>query len=204
MLQFLCWAIFYRFPAQLKLSEIAELESYVDDLEEFSGHRFPLGLNPDVKAIRLSLDPLRAVHRPAVLYCAVGLANSFARLILHCRGFIRKAHGGFNYWYRPAAPGSKLKYPLVFTHGLGHGLVHYLHVLTPLKDRPLFLLELPHVSTRVWERIPTPEETVESVNIILTEHNFSRALFMGHSYGKRCGGEWMPQHHHLTGLLVVC
>lgn len=47
-------------------------------------------------------------------------------------------------------------------------------------------MELPHVSTRVWERIPTAEETVEAMHVILTEHNFTRALFLGHSYGTAC------------------
>lgn len=183
ILHFLAWALFYRFPAQLSSEEVRELDEHIDRLQRAARHVFPLGFNADVRCIRLSLDPLKAMHRPLFLYGLVAVANSAARVVLQWRGFQRKQVGGFRYWHWAPGAQAEPKFPLVFMHGLGHGLVHYLHFLKPLRDHPLFLVELPHVSTRVWERVPTPEETVGAVHIMLTEHNFTRAVFIGHSYG---------------------
>jgi hypothetical protein len=71
--------------------------------------------------------------------------------------------------------------PIVFIHGLGHGLIYYLGFLVRIRERPLLLLELPHVSTRMWERVPTPLDTVLGIQTILQEHNFRKAVFIGHS-----------------------
>uniref|UniRef100_A0A0G4HL36 AB hydrolase-1 domain-containing protein n=1 Tax=Chromera velia CCMP2878 TaxID=1169474 RepID=A0A0G4HL36_9ALVE len=182
--QFLAWSLWYRFPAALDEEEREELEGYIRELEEIQGSQFKEGFNHEVKAIRLSLDQLNALHRPLFVYAIVKGMDWAASHVLRLAGYELRCIGGFNYWYRSAAPGSPPRYPVVFVHGLGHGLVYYLELLGALRgERPLFLLELRYVSSRVWEHIPSVKRTVEAVHTILTENNFTRAIFIGHSYG---------------------
>ncbi len=67
----------------------------------------------------------------------------------------------------PHSAGRPAGLPLVFFHGLGHGLVFYLNTFKHLTRHTLFLIELPHVSTRIWEHIPSPSHTVAAVECIL-------------------------------------
>lgn len=136
------WAVFYRFPNQLSYTEKAELVSFVDEFELRSGIRTPPGFDPNVRCIRLNVDPIRTIHRPMMVYCGVAVFHSLSKLTLSCLlGFRRIRLGGFNYWFRPAtcnhphhhqyddtqsAPSGHQhcpKMPIVFLHGLGTLLV---------------------------------------------------------------------------------
>lgn len=45
----------------------------IDTVEAKYHVRFPVGLNPDIECVRLSLDPLQAIHRPFVFYLGIYL-----------------------------------------------------------------------------------------------------------------------------------
>ena len=77
--------------------------------------------------------------------------------------------------------------PIVFYHGVGVGLIGYAPMIFTLeaatRNRPFFLVELPYVSMRLWETLPTPFETAELTCVMLNRHGFSKACFVGHSFG---------------------
>uniref|UniRef100_A0A0A9X6W4 Abhydrolase domain-containing protein 4 n=1 Tax=Lygus hesperus TaxID=30085 RepID=A0A0A9X6W4_LYGHE len=124
--------------------------------------------------MRLTLEAIHAIHRPL------------------------KRIGGFTYWYKDSTqrtysfsriqytstPSATRKLPLVFIHGLGQGLIHYLNFIRDIAtNRDVFLLELSYISSRVGEHVPESKEVADALSIMLQEHNYSRAIFMGHSFG---------------------
>ncbi|RKP24297.1 hypothetical protein SYNPS1DRAFT_17418 [Syncephalis pseudoplumigaleata] len=146
----------------------------LDYIEETGRFKFRDGYNPDIVALRLNLDPVKAVHRPWLFYF---------------RAFLRGPQ--VTYWYRPgrqATTGEQEMLPIVITHGIGIGMVSYLkfiwHVFHVTRgDAPIYLVELPHVSMRFHGRAPTVPETVRELDAALVEHGHSRAVFVGHSLG---------------------
>ncbi|KAI7864511.1 Alpha/Beta hydrolase protein [Spinellus fusiger] len=93
-------------------------------------------------------------------------------------------HKNLIYWYRsPQAPANRT--PLLFIHGLGGGPVCYtefIHRLASL-DRPIFVVELPHVSMHMVDHAPNIEDTVKEVVGMLKNHGHDRAVVVSHSYG---------------------
>ena len=122
----------------------------VDTLQERVGVVFPPGLDPAQKSMRLTLDPVSAMHRPLLLYSAQAVSSSVSKLVLRLAfGFTRKKLGGFHYWHKIRSDAQRRdKLPLVFIHGLGQGLLAYLHFLYHVRDRDVFLVELSHISAR--------------------------------------------------------
>ncbi len=189
--QWFAWAVFYKFPSQLTDAERIELQHLVDRFEAKTKITFAPGFDPSQVSMRLSLDPMSAIHRPLMVYCAVALFNSCSKIMLtFLLKFTRRRIGGFHYWYKPHKPTcnangnmNRRKLPLVFVHGLGQGLINYLHFISHITDRDVFLVELSHISTRVWEHVPGAVEVVCFVQALLQEHNYARAIFAGHSFG---------------------
>ena len=120
---------------------------------------FPTGIDPDVHAMRLTLDPVQASYRPLALYGATMLGvDALLYAGMWSMGFTRHAIGTVHYWRRPGggdavAPppsGSSHRHPLVFIHGLGVGILPYMYFLRQLivacPEQDLFAVELPYVS----------------------------------------------------------
>ncbi|KAF9155183.1 hypothetical protein BG015_010765 [Linnemannia schmuckeri] len=93
--------------------------------------------------------------------------------------------GDLAYWYRtPAKPQNPI--PLVFIHGIGVGLVQYIHLVVALTfiSRPLIMIEVPEVSNQLVQvDCMTPDETYFVVERILRIHKHPKATFLGHSLG---------------------
>ena len=92
------------------------------------------------------------------------------------------------YWYRPY-PDSTQK-PLLIIHGVG-SVLSLIWLVTTLasraKTRPIFVLDLKHISMRLPRptRFPTPAETTSQINAILDRHlpPSTKAIFFAHSLG---------------------
>ncbi|KAG0041596.1 hypothetical protein BGZ83_001598 [Gryganskiella cystojenkinii] len=89
------------------------------------------------------------------------------------------------YWYRtPVNPENPV--PLVFIHGIGVGIVQYIHLIVALTfiSRPLILVDVPYVSNKLIETdCMTPDETYFAIERILKTHSHPKATFFGHSLG---------------------
>ena len=68
IVSWLAWALFYKFPSWLTEDERNELDLYVKRMEQKRGEQFKPGFDTDIKCMRLTLDPLEAIHRPLALY----------------------------------------------------------------------------------------------------------------------------------------
>ncbi|KAG0294337.1 hypothetical protein BGZ98_001809 [Dissophora globulifera] len=177
----------------------------IDTTEQVNKVKFTDGFCPDVECIRLCLDPVLASHRPLIYYVFVWLANTFATIVFRVIGFTRykgapkvpgyktKAAAFSNprrapdlaYWYR-SPPRPENEVPLVFIHGIGIGLVQYVHLIIALASisRPLIVIEVPYVSSQLFQTdCMTPDETYFVIKRILKAHHHPKATFMGHSLG---------------------
>ncbi|CAI2194385.1 6854_t:CDS:2, partial [Funneliformis geosporum] len=180
---------------------ITELYESIVTIENVKKVKFPEGYNPDVRCVRLSLDPIKAIPRPFVFYVAVFLLNYLFNIILRLAGFehyglkysvlngywsstlefdiqeetIKSSQSRISYWYynpnshnenAPLKKNHQKQQPIVFIHGVGGGLFCYFNFLRKLYNlnRPLFLIELPHVSMRLIEDVPTMEEIIQMIS----------------------------------------
>ncbi|RIA98659.1 Alpha/Beta hydrolase protein [Glomus cerebriforme] len=199
---------------------INELYDIINVIENEKRVKFPEGYNPDVKCIRLTLDPVKAIPRPFIFYVMIFIFNYINYIVLRIFGF---EHYGLNesilhgywsstlefdiqeetsklapsrisYWYYNPNDSTPLKknhqkkqkqQPIVFIHGVGGGLWFYIKFVRRLYklNRPLFLVELPYVSMRMVEDVPTMEETVREIEEMLISKGFSKATFVAHSLG---------------------
>jgi hypothetical protein len=112
---------------------------------------FPAGYNPRVTCKRLTLDPLRAMHRPLAWYGGVLLSQWAAGSLLRLGGFRLRRAGRVRYWWRPPPrallPGRLPEPPWLFLHGVGVGLLPYLPLLhRGTKARGGLVVELPFVA----------------------------------------------------------
>ncbi|KAI8848488.1 hypothetical protein BC829DRAFT_417631 [Chytridium lagenaria] len=77
--------------------------------------------------------------------------------------------------------------PIVFFHGIGGGLFSYIgfiyRILSANRNRAIFLVELPYVSMRLVDHVPSMQQTVHEVEDMLHHHGFPQAFFIGHSLG---------------------
>jgi hypothetical protein len=80
----------------------------VRTLEVRYNTELPEGMNPNVRALRMTLDPLEVVHRPLVLYL---LTSTLPRLVgeayLRWHGFVPcETEDGHKYWWRQGPDGA--------------------------------------------------------------------------------------------------
>ncbi|KAF9969583.1 hypothetical protein BGZ73_008026 [Actinomortierella ambigua] len=244
MIQWLAWAFWAAPLKEVKAScdDMAELCSMMDRIEREKGVQFTPGFNPNVDCIRLNLDPVVASHRPLIYYALVWIANLLSGFVFNFLGFTRfegaldrahrvkvrkakhqhpteekekaKAEYDLAYWYRPARDADSNKVPLVFIHGIGVGLVQYIHFIVALStlSRPILMIEVPYVSNRLVRTkcVLSPNESYFAIERILKVHGYQKATFMGHSLGTMlCSAivRASPAHNNpnsiVAGLILV-
>ena len=58
------------------------------------------------------------------------------------------------------------------------------------EDREIFIVELPYVSMRIVEDVPTMLETTSELCDMLAVHGHASAVFLGHSLGTAVAHGW--------------
>ncbi|KAG2215028.1 hypothetical protein INT45_010273, partial [Circinella minor] len=116
-------------------------------------------------------------------------------------------HQHLTYWYRKGRTTStSTTTPIIFIHGIGTGLHLYMDFIRRMTtlECPLFCIELPYVSTRLVEHVPTPKETVMEIQTMLDTHGFDKAIIVGHSLGTVVAG-WMATYamNRISGLVLI-
>lgn len=183
---------------------------------------FPPGFNQQLRCIRLHLDPVQATHRPLLIYVLIYIITLLFNLIFlqSLWGFtLHTAQGNrldrlffpnrqpskhITYWSRHRT--AQTHQPVVFIHGVGAGLLGYaefIHrLLLQFKDRPVFLIELPYVSMRLVDDVPSAIETVEGVREMLAGHR--PAVFVSHSLGTAVTS-WVARFapHLMAGAVMI-
>ncbi|KAK9862700.1 hypothetical protein WJX84_006358 [Apatococcus fuscideae] len=146
-------------------------------------------------------EPLRVLPKPLLIHAASESTACIYRLALWAQGFQHLRHKDLSYWIRwpptqaasssgPApqssADGSGM--PVVFLHGVGFGMVPYwgfISMLTKQENlrRPVVLLDLPHVSMRLWPRAMDIDDAAHAVAGILAIHQWPTSCIVAHSFG---------------------
>src|SRR5690606_6145698 len=50
-------------------------------------------------------------------------------------------------------------------------------------NRDIFLIELPHISTKLYHKVPSGIQIVQEIESILHSNGYSKGIFCGHSFG---------------------
>ncbi|TFY78761.1 hypothetical protein EWM64_g5252 [Hericium alpestre] len=183
MFEWLYWAIFNaRLPPleSLPTSHRAVLRDTLDMIQKRSGTIIPDGSNPAAKPLLLTLDPVVLSWRPLAWYLFVAAGDYLTRLHFWYKYHVQLySKDGFDYLLRvphgyDIATGPQ---PVVFMHGLGLGLLHYVPILSyllrNLPDTPILIPLQPHISQQLFHpTFLTPKgrkETAELMRAILLE-----------------------------------
>ncbi|KAJ3871472.1 hypothetical protein F5051DRAFT_362537 [Lentinula edodes] len=211
VVEWILWALFSATPETAQESWEEEIEEYVKKVEELLGMKLEQGRVDATSALRLTLDPVKMVHRPLIWYLVVALVDLITSLKLHLMGFTHyssnpsrifpprlfhifttpspSATPHFSYWYLPHK--SPTRDPIIFIHGIGIGLYPYLpffqDLITATPDQGLLLIELlpisMHISSPPANSLPPRESLLHGVYTTLDSLGISRAVLASHSYG---------------------
>ncbi|KAF1948569.1 hypothetical protein CC80DRAFT_529937 [Byssothecium circinans] len=201
--EWLLWALFDRDGPPG--ADDAELEGYVEAVEEALGREIQPGLGP-VESVRLNFQPFIITHRALTFYLIIGCIDFTASITLLVAGFSfyrqprlkffksfplrpltliasnQSASPRMSYFYRPHT--SKKNRPIVFIHCVGIGLALYIPFFLMLpKDIGILAIEFLPVSSRICEGAPLAEDIAREIGDIITQQNLTDFVFVGNSYG---------------------
>lgn len=193
--QWLAWALFDRqYEEIVNVKDRQELEERISTGERAFAITIPDKACEDLPAaMRLSVDPVVADHRPLIYYTVTSLISLGADIFLMWRGFERHRIGPVFLWIlKGVSVEDGGEPPMVFVHGVGIGLAAYIPYILKLSSenssryprRTIVLIELPHVSMKLnVDTIPRMDVIAECAAIAFKQHNLSQALWVAHSLG---------------------
>lgn len=188
----------------------AECSRYIAFLELSLHHRFEPGVSPpSVRCARFTMEPLSYWHHPLAVHLTTRACPLAAAAVLRFSGFRRYKYDGFTYWVSaPAA--SELRgpdrYPILFMHGLGVGLLPYImFVLRLAAGRQIIVPELPHLAVGVHRRVPDMASIVRMMCHVQDKHDggAGKVALLGHSYGTLYASAFLQQHPERVACSVM-
>lgn len=187
LLEFIAWSLFHKRLENIDSQEDVELEELLAEVEIWQGFRYKLGRNDKAHCIRPTIEPLRPLYRPFIYYCIIECCYLICSLILMRMGFKKIKVGKVEGWFYPGKGSKKRNIkPFVFFHGVGVGLIPYVHFIHKIQgDSPILLLELNFIASRLSFDIPSTESIAETVKEVLKPHlkNSEKIILCGHSFG---------------------
>eukprot|EP00590_Aulacoseira_subarctica_P006159 CAMPEP_0172420520 /NCGR_PEP_ID=MMETSP1064-20121228/6882_1 /TAXON_ID=202472 /ORGANISM="Aulacoseira subarctica , Strain CCAP 1002/5" /LENGTH=843 /DNA_ID=CAMNT_0013160523 /DNA_START=261 /DNA_END=2792 /DNA_ORIENTATION=+ len=146
--------------------------------------------------------------------CVLSVTEGCLRIIMNRKGFEKRKIGPISYFFHPGKPTTRLsgqtksdeEVPIVFIHGIGIGLIYYLTLIDQLLTlgRPVILPEIPYVTAfRAWlspSCVLLPQVVSSTLTAMIYECGFSKAAFVGHSYGS----SWVSYMCKLAPSNVAC
>jgi len=155
--------------------------------------------------IRFNCEPLRYRHKGLLFYAVTHGIDLILSSVLRRNGYSYhpSTKEDLAFWYRPSQfPETACQDPIVFVHGVGGmaftwKLIEELQSATWEQNVPIILIDLPHVSLRFHDNIPTIEKQVISISKMIEKvangrGKSPRATFAAHSYGTTIIS-WMVQ-----------
>lgn len=187
-----------------------------DMLEGKIGRPFPPhkeGAAP-LPCATFTFDPVPHTHYLFAGYFLTMVVFDLAtKYCLRQRGFKRVPHhpgrrdGDLKFWYRHVPESDAA--PIVFAHGVGVGLGPYMQVVDGLLSTgsSILLVEVPFVSVRILEYVPSIEECVAQIGAAMTTCGIEMGMLCGHSFGNNLVS-WMvklkPERVSSVVLLDPC
>ncbi|KAI0820178.1 Alpha/Beta hydrolase protein [Trametes gibbosa] len=206
VIEWLLWALFGSHRSGLQDEWIDELHGYVQKMETLLGRELKQGWDETVRCMKVSLDPVDAVHRPLLWYTIVAVVDNITAIILRRGGFQhftssrysscfppraftafsnKAPHPDLVYWLRPHR--SATKDPILFLHGIGIGLWPYTPFFADLvqadPDVGIIALESLSISMHISPPPLSRPEMLDAITALLDAHGYERVVVVGHSYG---------------------
>ncbi|KAF9078359.1 hypothetical protein BDP27DRAFT_1388250 [Rhodocollybia butyracea] len=198
LVEWILWALFDCSPENAEESWNEEIDTYVKGFEELTGMNVEDGRVALTTSLRLSLDPVKMLHRPLVWYLIVGIVDLHTCIKLRSLGFNHYSSPRFVFPPRLSTVFSKpsvTEYfssldrdPIVFIHGLGIGLYPYVSLIEDLiqtdPDMGIILVEIMQISMHMTSKPVAPRlKTLDALYSVMNSLGISRAVLASHSYG---------------------
>ncbi|KAJ7611720.1 hypothetical protein FB45DRAFT_843771 [Roridomyces roridus] len=205
--EWILWAMFASTSEDASPEWDEEIDEYIAVLETNIGRQVDPGRVHGVQSLRLSFDPIHALHRPLIWYLIVAGVDTLTSIFLLSLGFKHYSPGArsfpprplltlfskpaanayFPYWYRPPRSNTPFKTPILFLHGIGIGLHPYVPMLREIiradPTQPLLLVEFLPVSMHMTAPMPPRRATLGAINAILEDLDIPKVVLAAHSYG---------------------
>jgi len=210
---------FYKNIDELTEDERTWLEEMID--YTVKNHKFLIRNEPNsCTPLRYALDPVEAYWRPLIIYLGVMFLNKCVGTVLWILGFEKfMSTNGIVYWYRSTKP-SKIREgvqnttsllqeevngddTVVLFHGVGVGFLPYLHVVSMISSKTIFLFEMPWIASNPFAKPVHSKDFVESVAHAMAHHGERKASFVGHSFGSIAAAWVHRQKPDLVDRLVL-
>lgn len=185
------WAFFGKEVPEMTDDELHENKEIIAYIETEAKWKFPPGHSKGIQSARLTIDPVFSVQRPFFFYGTIIGINWGCHLILKILGYRRRREfdtTGQSIYHRPASVSgknnSKQSHPIVFIHGIGVGLIHYLALICCFpKEVDIYIVEWPYVAMQMTTDSPSMDRTVSTFIRMLDVDCHNQACFVAHSLG---------------------
>lgn len=183
--------------------ELHEIESFLVNTAKCWNISFQEGYDPTVKFMGHTLEPIKAFHKPLALYLSMELFAIIAQLMLRIWKFQRICSGKTIKWVKK--PSHTRQDPVIFLHGVGFGVLPYLHFIHAILQgckRPLIIVEMPHVALRICREAPELTEIAQEIVSIVQEFG-DKCTLIGHSYGTFVIAKMLHQYPKVVRNVVM-
>jgi len=198
--EWMSWAFFGKDFKTLSNDEREENYEYVSFAENLMMIKLSDGYISNLKAARLTLDPLFATQRPFFFYLVIYIVNQSIHILLRLLGY--KKLNNYNskaqkIYYRPGTWSNKQikkPIPILFVHGIGIGFAHYLLLLWKFPtEQDIYLVEWPHVAMQFSSEVPSSNEVVDTLLRLFNDYKHDKVCLIGHSLGSTLV-TWLLHH----------
>lgn len=182
VISFLSWVIFNRSIENSSRADKVKISDIVNRIEIRYNLQFGVGYNPYISHVKMSLEPIRYVYQPLLLYLIYRLLNLITNCYLYCNGFRKYNYQKSSYWYRYINTDVP---PILFLHGISPGFFNYIPFIRRFqRDVPVILFELYpfQIGSLDFSR-PTPNEVSNTIDAILKLHGYTQCDIVAHSFG---------------------
>eukprot|EP00887_Chlorella_sp_A99_P006932 scaffold2.g6932.t1 len=97
--------------------------------------------------------------------------------------------------------------PIVFLHGVGFGVLPYLHLIRELMracpETPVIMVECPHVALRPCRAARPADDVAAAAAAALRARGYAAACFVAHSYGTFCVARVCQRFPEMVHSLVL-
>lgn len=199
----LCANYYSKDPRQILPSERREIEAIITCQESCTQMKWQAGFNSNYIPYKHSIENLRSVHQPWLLFVLCLLLEISNRFILYFVLDFRRSglrHNGMKYWVRHSVDnnrtlnrGNDEKKAIVFIHGIGLGLIQYVLFLykmlqtttTNESSEDMFLVEIPFINMIALghRQVFSMKYIASDIKTMLNLYNHNHAHFISHSFG---------------------
>ena len=191
MVEFIAYGFYSKRPSQLSDVEQCQIDQFLTDTTNVFDISFQDGYNPKAsRFMKHTLEDIRAFHKPLLVHIFVEILGLVSIVILKWMGFsrLKTYHECTTKWIHTPAKVDTEKSPIIFLHGVGFGILPYMHFISSLLSlglsRPIIVVEMGHVGMRLSARdAPDLQRIAHDIVDAIHSIGYDRGAFIGHSYG---------------------